>query len=264
MGYKGVVLAQANRIAASVSARRSLPTYFHGTLLWPSRRHWETLYSAYERPTAVAIKNNLRRGDCFWDIGANIGWFSLFAAKQVGRSGAVMAFEPSPEVFQALRSNIAHSANVQALQYGIGARDGVASFASQGMSTSASFVAAVTRINERHTNAPIRAIEVEVRTVDGLIRDGARPPDLLKVDVEGYELEVLRGSASLLNNERPGIIIEIHPPQLEMSGGTIPDIDNFLSEHSYDVAVIDRNPNGIFTLLALPTPIPDRHIRRDQ
>jgi FkbM family methyltransferase len=76
----------------------------------------------------------------FWDIGANVGMFSLFAARIVGARGKAVAFEPSPDVFDLLRANTDKSRSIQILPYGIGSCDGTMAFAAQGTATSSSFI----------------------------------------------------------------------------------------------------------------------------
>ena len=201
-----------------------------------------------------AIKTYLRPGDTFWDIGANIGWFSLFASKIVGSRGKVFSFEPSPDVFSLLSANIRGLSSIRAIQCGVGNADTVAAFAAHGVSNSSSFVEAVTKIN-CSPETPIRKVEVKIRKVDTLVKDIGAVPRLAKIDVEGFELEVLKGAADLLSSgtDRPNLLVEIHPPQLNLSGGSDAQFFQFLREHGYEWEVIDCNPNSLYTIIAKPT-----------
>src|SRR5262252_3759480 len=89
--------------AVKAMLRRSerLPTYYGGKILWPTQSNWQSVYSRYERYMADAMRGFLRPGSTFWDVGAHVGWFSLFASSLVGSRGLVEAFEPSPQVFGA-------------------------------------------------------------------------------------------------------------------------------------------------------------------
>jgi hypothetical protein len=90
MGYKGTLLSLVNRLACvGFFLDRKLPTYYQGYWIWLPRKSWNSLFLQYEPYIARAMKSNLRAGDTFWDIGANIGWFSLLAAKIVGSNGRV-------------------------------------------------------------------------------------------------------------------------------------------------------------------------------
>ena len=78
-------------------------------------------------------------------------------------------------------------------------------------------------------------------------------PNLIKVDVEGFELEVLKGATGLLSTSRPILIMEIHPPQLDLSDGSEAQVFELLTGHGYGWEVIDRNPNSLYTIIAKPT-----------
>lgn len=113
------------------------------------------------------MKSHLRAGDTFWDVGANIGWFSLLASKIVGSNGEVFSFEPAPDVFNLLSANTQGSNSIRAIQCGLGNADAITPFAAQGASTSASFVEDVTKINQRDLpETPIRKVEVNMRMAD--------------------------------------------------------------------------------------------------
>jgi hypothetical protein len=90
MEYRGTLLSLANRFASvGFFFNRKLPTYYQGYWIWLPRKSWNSLFSHYELHIGRAMKTNLRPGDTFWDIGANIGWFSLLASdiKIVGSNG---------------------------------------------------------------------------------------------------------------------------------------------------------------------------------
>src|SRR5262249_21386484 len=127
MGYKGSLLSLANRLAsAGFFFNRKLPTYYDGYWIWLARNSWNSLFSAYEPYVGRAMKIHLRAGDTFWDIGANIGWFSLLASKIVGSDGKVFSFEPSPDVFNLLSANTRGLNSIRVIQCGVGNADTVA------------------------------------------------------------------------------------------------------------------------------------------
>jgi FkbM family methyltransferase len=247
---------QARRAAdlvASVVFRQKLPTYFHGQLIWLSKSCWSSVYSRYEPHMADAIKAHVPRDGTFWDVGANIGFISLFASKIAGPGGRVLSFEPSPEVLALLRRNTEGEKNIKVLPYGIGNADTLKSFAAQGTSSAASFVEDVTAINRRfHPNQPIEQVTVTMRKLDTLLDAGLSPvPSLVKIDIEGFELEALKGADRLLSSIGPKLLIEIHPPQLTLCGGSEDQIFQTLREHQYRSAIIDRNPNSLYSILAV-------------
>jgi FkbM family methyltransferase len=250
---KHSVLPSADPIArAAFSFNEKLPTYCSGHWIWLSKTCWPALYPEYEPFMIRSIQANLSSGDVFWDVGANIGVFSLIAAKIVGPNGSVFSFEPSPDVFLALQSNTIGDNSIKIFPYGIGNADGSASFVAQGMSAGSSFIEEVTEMNRRyHPGEAIRQFSVTIKKLDTLLSD-LRPPSLVKIDVEGFEFEVLKGSARLLSDIRPTLIIEIHPPQLRLSGGSEELLFETLEKHHYGRSILYRNPNSLFTIIAKP------------
>jgi FkbM family methyltransferase len=252
MSYRGAVLRAADNITSLVFyASRQKPTLYCGRWMWVPSTMWESLFSRYELAVARAMRNHLEAGQTFWDIGANVGWFSVFASKIVGASGRVISFEPSPEVFDILFSHAKIAGRITAIRLGVGNADEVRLFAAHGKSSSSSFVEEVVKMNFRfHPAVQIQNIEVELRKVDTLVKELESTPSLLKIDVEGFELEVLRGASELLSSRRPTLIIEVHPRQLELSGGTEELLFQFLRDCGYAWEVIDRNPNSLYTIIA--------------
>jgi FkbM family methyltransferase len=228
-----------------------LPTYYAGSILWFVRPSWETVFSRYELLTARAMKSMLRPGQTFWDIGAFVGWFSLFAYTLIGGNGRIVSFEPAPDMFAFLARNLSGLANAKAIHCGIGNTDAIAPFPAQGGSSAASFVEAATRIgNPCLPAAPIEHVLVPIKRVDTLILELGSTPDVLKIDVEGYELEVLRGSKRLLASRKPALIMEVHPPQLRLSGGSEDELFEILSQCGYAWEIIDGQPNSLYTVVA--------------
>jgi FkbM family methyltransferase len=252
MRLRHTALAFANRmIPAALFFSPKLPTYYAGAVVWPSRENWNTIFSRYEPHMALALKKHLRRGATFWDIGANVGWFSLFAFSIVGSRGHIISFEPAPEVFRLLAQNTAGLPNVTVVQCGVGNADETASFAAQGTSSSSSFVKEITQINASYMpDTPVESISVPIKRIDTLVREVGSAPDVIKIDVEGYELKVLQGAVELLSSRNPTLIIEIHPRQLGLSGGSEDELFTLLKRHSYKWQVIDVNPNSLYTIIA--------------
>ena len=214
---------------------------------------WESLFSRYELAVARAMRDHLQAGQTFWDIGANVGWFSVFASKIVGANGRVVSFEPAPEVFDILVSHANTAGCITVIRLGVGNADEVRLFAAQGRSSSSSFVEDVVKMNFHfHPTVQIKNIEVGLRKADSLVKELKSIPSLVKIDVEGFELEVLRGASNLLSSSRPTLIIEVHPRQLELSGGAETLLFQFLQDHRYAWDVIDRNPNSLYTIIAKP------------
>jgi FkbM family methyltransferase len=185
-----------------------------------------------------AISSRLRSGMVFYDLGANIGLFTLIGARCAGAGGKVYAFEPDPDLCQRLTENVSRNGfiNVQVLQAAVSSVTG-----------SADFVRADPTVSPDRGLGGIGAglpgssvIRVRSMALDDFVRD-APPPDVLKCDVEGAEIEVLEGARSVLQSKRPVIVCEVHS---EVGAERVRDL---LVQSGYTVRWIDENH-----LLALP------------
>jgi FkbM family methyltransferase len=156
---------------------------------------------AHERSVQDALEVLLRPGDVVWDIGAHIGFFSLLASRLVGVSGAVVAFEPVVENRLRLRRSLTLNGAVNVCVRGeaVAGQTGTAVLHARGSSSMWTLQPGEVK--------PSSSV-VECITLDDLAR--AMPtPKLIKVDVEGLELDVLQGAQRLLRDCRPTLVIEI-------------------------------------------------------
>jgi FkbM family methyltransferase len=160
-----------------------------------------------ERPLQEALARELKPGATFYDIGANIGFVTLIAARLVGPTGRVVAFEPVPKNVAAIRENLALNGIdwVEVRETAMARHSGSASLI-------VSDVSAFSRLAS--VNVPTGAretIEVAVNSVDEMLAAGSvPPPDVVKIDVEGAELEVIEGMRQTLSDHQPVILCEVH------------------------------------------------------
>lgn len=162
-----------------------------------------------ELPVQLALADVLRPGDVFIDIGANVGFFSMLAARLVGRSGEVFALEPVPDNVAAVRANARRNrfGNVTVLRLAASDSNGRAALVTTKHPGGAVLASADSPPD------PVGEIEVETATVDSLIATGrVEPPDLVKIDVEGAEPAVLAGMMSTLARHQPVVVIEVDGP----------------------------------------------------
>lgn len=154
-----------------------------------------------------ALVTEVSPGQTVWDIGAHIGFVAFLAAKLVGTEGAVVAFEPVPEnrVRLARGCELNRLANVHVRSEAVGRADGMAVLAAGPSSLEWSLEVT------RHDRS--RGIEVEVATIDSLVAQ-LEVPDLIKIDVEGVELDTLCGGALTLRSHHPKVIVEFTTPEL--------------------------------------------------
>jgi FkbM family methyltransferase len=193
----------------------------------------------YFDPAGISlIKNRLRQGDVFIDIGANIGSYSLVAAKQVGDNGRVIAFEPVGTVFNRLRENIALSnlANTDTEQKAVFNKNQtleihLASHKNLGMSS----------IYHHDTESGTSEQVSTVRLDDYLAGHPVAKIDMIKIDIEGAEMFALQGMKGSLRKFKPEIFIELKEEALQHSGYSVNDIIEFLIRIGYKQYAVSEN-----------------------
>ncbi|MDX6676130.1 MAG: hypothetical protein QOE31_182 [Solirubrobacteraceae bacterium] len=164
---------------------------------------YAVLTGTHEIQVQQALIRSVRAGEHVWDVGANIGYLTLVAARIVGPGGRVVAIEPDASCAAAIRTNAALN--------GLDAIEVVEAAAAQRSGT-ADLVVVRDRLWTRlasvgdHHEGEAR---VQVRTVALDDLEGP-PPAVVKIDVEGAELDVLAGMTRLLRDERPLVICEMH------------------------------------------------------
>jgi FkbM family methyltransferase len=167
----------------------------------------DTLRGAGEPEVQDALRSYLRSGMTFYDLGANIGFFSLMAARRVGEQGRVVAFEADPEMAARLREHIARNK----FDWVTVEEKAVWSEASTVLFERVDPARSPDRGLGHVANAASgNTIKVEAVSLDEFARTSATSPDFIKCDVEGAEVEVFRGAQRLLAEKRPGILCEIH------------------------------------------------------
>lgn len=200
----------------------------------------------------------IREGMTVYDIGAHIGIFALGAGVRVGRSGKVLAFEPAPETIAKLRRHIGFNR----LESVVDVVTAVVSDSDKGVTFfayKASMAASIARQNVEDLNPEQRTEPASELTVDSVTIDGLRAardlrPDVIKIDVEGAELMVLRGARQVLAECKPLILCEVHPLQMRNCGASIEEFNAFLAEVGYVSEPLDEpNPMGIYHALLCPS-----------
>ena len=174
----------------------------------------------WEPNVTAVFRAILSPGDVCVDVGAHVGYYTLLASGIVGSSGHVYALEPSPPLFRELCANIElnRASNVTALQAAAGAEKGDAIVAHPDPTNSGSSFVRCTGTADEGTGASRRVESaVPLRPVADVTRAEHRSlVRLVKIDVEGFEPEVVRGLFPLFAaGERPHLIVELHPESAE-------------------------------------------------
>jgi FkbM family methyltransferase len=150
----------------------------------------------------------LRPGDVFYDIGANVGFFTTLAARLVGTGGHVYGFEPFEESAAAADANARRNGfeQVTILPVAVSDRSGTAALSLAGSSIHFRLLSDAEAASDGAKSTP-----VEVVSIDDLVAGGSvRPPDLVMIDAEGAEFEVLAGMRKTIEKARPTILCEVH------------------------------------------------------
>lgn len=145
----------------------------------------------------------LTEGDVVYDLGANVGFYTLLSAHLVGLSGHVYAFEPFEESLEIARSNLKQNGfdNVTFVNKAVADVSGSERL-QMGLSP-ATFM-----LSDRGNGD---GIQVSVTSLDAFLEmEEARPPSFIKIDVEGAEKRVIRGMKQLLRMHRPTLLCEVH------------------------------------------------------
>lgn len=190
-------------------------------------------FGSWEPNLTHFLTSRLRPGDVFVDVGANIGYFSLLASKLVGPTGAVVAIEASPSTFALLRANLElnHASNVRAVN--VAASDTSGSLTlyegptwNRGLATTV------------HPRGGTETTEVaSLPLSDILSADELARARVLKIDVEGAELRVVRGLLEVLDLMPEGVelVIELLPSYFEVQGTSPDDLIRPLRERGFRI-----------------------------
>jgi FkbM family methyltransferase len=217
---------------------------------------------SYEQDEARFARSLLRPGEVAIDAGAHIGFFTMQMAAAVGAEGVVYAFEPFEANADLLERSIHENrfeGRVVFTRAAVGAASGTATltFPLETLNTGGAYLL-------RDGTSPVggnRTKQVPVVALDDLpIR---RPVRFIKMDVEGAEPLVMKGASSLLRNDRPVVLSELHPTQLDRAAGA--SADAFLAavraagyrahlmEHGKPAAPLDHAPaDALVSIVLLP------------
>lgn len=193
---------------------------------------WE-IPKEFEHLTVRWLTDYLRPGFVGIDVGANIGYFTVLMAKTVGPTGRVYAVEPAEDNLQYLRKNVERN-QVDSVT--------ILPFAAGSQSRVRNFYLNKTRVLHglyKHHLGELREI-VQVREVrlDQLVKS---PVDVVKIDVEGAELEVLEGMTGILQSSpNVALIVEWNPEGLKRAGSAPDVLPDFLRAHGFKPFLIDN------------------------
>jgi FkbM family methyltransferase len=215
---------------------------------FPVYRLFYRAFKAYtDRAERQLLRKILFRGAVVVDAGANIGIYSQFLSRCVGRTGLVHSFEPSPENFERLQVATRNLANVRLSRAAVGECSGKSKL----------YVSDQLNVDHRTYIAEgdsRDAVPINIVALDDYFKPGERV-DLIKMDIQGYELHALRGATRVLE-ENPDInlLLEFWPSGLEQAGVRWEELVQMLQGFDMELALV--RTRGLI-------PFDARDVRRD-
>lgn len=214
------------------------------------------MFGTYEPELRSIISALLKPGGAAIDVGANVGWHTLLMARQVEKSGRVLAVEANPAVRGRLAENVAINRLSQVEIVSCALADGagrVAFFgpAADDTESGNGHVVTGTGADEGESS---KIISVEMRTLDAVVESaGLTRLDVIKIDVEGYEWPVLQGAEATIARFRPHVIFEYVGEYAARGGATSDLLVGFFEERGYRLFALGRNWTQQVTRANWPT-----------
>lgn len=174
------------------------------------------------------IRALARRGDRAVDVGASVGPTLLLLESLVGSEGRVVCFEPLPDNLEELRRNAAQFSNVELISAAVGDCEGSVMLS-------------------RTHNAVVKEsgeVKVPIVTIDSQVSGRI---DFMKIDIEGFEINALRGAARVIREHRPRLVIEVHPTMFP-PGQSVKDIFDLLNPYYGRLTLYKMRPGRVAAL----------------
>lgn len=214
----------------------------------------ELALGTYEVPIQNIFAQHLKEGDVFYDIGANVGFFSVIAAKLVGNTGKVYAFEPGKENAASIRHNaeLNKFEQIEVIEKAVSVTSGTGQLLLAQYSGGHALATA---------DVPpdlAGEVTVDLVSIDELIaRQQIAPPNFVKVDVEGAELDVLKGMKETIKTHQPTIIYEVDDGDRTAYERKYRELAAFFESLDYQVTQAENSYETIdwFVGHAIATPV---------
>lgn len=184
--------------------------------------------------------SELDRGDIVYDIGSNVGTYTCFAASELG-DASVVAFEPEPQNAIHLRKNLdLNDLSAKVIEVALSDTNGEVKLSLSGNEAGEGGHAITTDDTKD-------GIWIETVRGDTIIeRENLTPPTILKIDVEGAEMKVLRGLEETLRKRCRLVYVEVHPNKIDEFGSTESEISNYLEKTGFEVTKVAERGEEFF------------------
>lgn len=189
--------------------------------------------SDYEKETFDFFGKNIAPDHTVLDIGAHIGLYSVFFSKRISGNGRVICFEPTPGTFAILQQTVQLNqlGNCTLVNAAIAEKSGTLKFNLTTHNGEGSNANSLVR-----TDRTVNAVDVKVYSIDDYRCAEKLKIDVLKIDVEGYELNALKGAKETFERDKPLGILALHPAAIKQLGQTLGQIWDLLVDYKCTVA----------------------------
>ena len=187
------------------------------------------IYGVHEKNSTGEVKKIITEGMRILEVGANIGYYALLETSLAGSDGHLYAMEPSPYNFDLLTNNLKLNGlkNYDLYKVAAGSQEGKAKFLLSGRSNLSTFIEREDLTGEE--------VDVDVIKLDNFLQ--GKKIDFIRMDVEGYELEILKGAEMSLStgNKPKYFFIEVHSELLHKKNSSAREVLEFLGKYGYDI-----------------------------
>ena len=202
-------------------------------------------FGCYDENLHLAIERFVQPGMICFDVGANLGEMALHMGARVGTSGVVYAFEPVPEIYGRLKTNIRrnNAKDVRAFQLALSDKNGRCAIAAGDENSDNQGLASI--VNLEH-EAAANQIEIETTTLDKFVADYKIPRiDVMKIDIQGAEPFLLEGGRNVFSSpQAPDIFMEISPHDLKPANKNSRDLAGMLEGFGYSIYELKNGKPG--------------------
>ena len=227
---------------------------------WSTSYNYEYIIGDYEHKDNMDIFCSWLKADTvFYDLGANVGYFSFIANRYI-TNGVIYSFEPIPYNINIFKEHLRlnkekiKQQNIQLLPYAISSKDGEIVFSHDPLLIEGNtyITSSATYTNSKET------ISIKCYSLDGLLQNGYKKPDVIKIDVEGAEYDVLLGAVETLKKFKPNILLATHDCHLPAVQQNCKD---FLQGLGYELTELGRHNKHIAGLNDYIAIHPDNFVR---
>lgn len=238
MSNKSLLKNAAYSILDLATFKKGIARMINGIKVRFPARWFRYFPGDYEKEHYDLLKEYLKPGMQVLDIGAHIGLFSVACSRLTENTGKIICFEPTPGTFSILKETLKlnHCDNVTAVQAAVSNKNGMATFYESKANEGCNSNSLVKNRSEREFSA----YDVKLVTIDSITADNLLKPSFIKIDVEGAELDALKGGIQTFKTLKPVLLLGLHPAFIKLKGDSLEAIWDVLQDCNYRVKLEDK------------------------